>query len=623
MSLQREEDYVFLDTSRSDEKNRCSLLFMRPLKRLECFQGDDPEQFFAQLQALLAEGSYLAGWMAYEFSSLLDPERFSRLSKLENSLTPLASFGVYEKPFFFDHQTGETDFPFSAGTDSTAEFTVSNLSLSEEKEDYLQAIARIKEYIAAGDTYQVNYTLKLLFDFSGSVEALYRTLRYNQSVAYGALMRNGGQYICSFSPELFFAVDGETVQVRPMKGTMKRWMTLKEDQARAVALARDMKNRSENVMIVDLLRNDLGHLMHSLGDEAVVTDSLFDVERYESLLQMTSSIHAAGKGNVLDRVSLRELFFALFPCGSVTGAPKIRTMEIIAELETHRRGIYTGAVGYFSPKGESIFNVPIRTLCLQDGKGIMGIGSGIVYDSDPEREWDECLLKGRFLTHPVAPFYLMETLLFEQGTGYWLLDRHLQRLRESAEFFCFYYDEDKVSADLERLSRTFPAGATRLRLVLYKDGIIETAFQPCVLPLLRELPEWAVSPVEALPKVTLSKSRVDSSSVWQYHKTSKRDLFSREFERAQQESLFDVLFLNERCELSEGCISNVILFLAGQYVTPAVKSGLLAGTMRQHLLESSVALQEQVVYRDDLLRADALYCCNSVRGLVRVQLVAE
>jgi para-aminobenzoate synthetase / 4-amino-4-deoxychorismate lyase len=622
-ALQSGDEYVFLDTARSDAENKYSFLFLKPQARLDFFPGDDPAAFVAKLEKALAEGYYLAGWISYEFGYLLEPQIAGLLPPQAQGNSPLASFGLFSEPFRFDHENGNTTFPIHTPAGELPEFRVENLQVTQEKESYLDAIHRIKEYIAAGDTYQVNYTLKLLFDFSGSPEAFYRNLRRNQSVAYGAMMHLGAEHILSLSPELFFRVDPDSMLVRPMKGTMKRGRYWEEDQEHCELLRNDSKNRSENVMIVDLLRNDLARLSHQFGDAKVVTRSLFDVERYESVLQMTSTIYGETGESVLKKAGMLDVLKALFPCGSVTGAPKIRTMEIIRELEESPRGVYTGAIGYFSPSGSATFNVPIRTIRLADGKGEMGIGSGIVHDSDPEQEWQECLLKAHFLTRPVPEFVLIETLLREPEKGYWLLEAHLERLQKSAQYFSFSFSRDEIITSLNSLENKNELNdhCVRVRLTLAKDGTVKITSQPCDAPLWRSLPDKPPVTHDALPCISLSRKEVDSSSPWFFHKTSKRDLFQEEFARAGQLSLFDVVFLNNRQELTEGCISNLIVFLDGNYVTPPVSSGLLAGTMRRKLLsENPVNLQEKVLTCEDFHRATALFCCNSVRGVVQVRL---
>ncbi|MFC1513281.1 aminodeoxychorismate synthase component I [Thermodesulfobacteriota bacterium] len=438
--LAGEDDFVFLETTRANDTDHHSLLFHKPVDRLRFRAGDDVADFFRQVAACRERGYYLAGWFAYEFGYLLEPV-LAKSGRQPDKQELLAELGVYAEPHIYDHQqqsfAGAGPWPV-AEKRSQGKYDLAHLRLNLQQADYLAAIARIKQYIEAGDTYQVNFTLKLLFDFAGSAEAFYQTLRRNQSVAHGAFLRSGDHRLLSFSPELFFRKCGDRCSVRPMKGTVRRGRSCAEDAANGEWLRNDIKNRSENVMIVDLLRNDLGRICR-MG--SVRTDSLFDVETYESLHQMTSTIH----GRMRPEIGLAQLFRALFPCGSVTGAPKIRTMEIIRELEVAPRGVYTGAIGYLAPDGDMVFSVPIRTVALDGGQGEMGIGSGVVYDSDPLGEWEECKLKGRFLTDPRPPFLLIETLLRQPGEGYWLLDLHLDRLAATAGFFGYPFSRSAVA----------------------------------------------------------------------------------------------------------------------------------------------------------------------------------
>ena len=621
-TVQNGGEYLFLDTSRCDVENKKSFLFLQPQTRLDFFCGDDPAAFIALMEETLTAGKYLAGWMSYEFGYLLEPRLAGSLPLMQQPNKALASFGVFQEPLQYNHETEKTNFPGHEAAMLPSDFTIDNLTVSQEKENYLDAIYRIKDYIAAGDTYQVNYTLKLLFDFSGSPEAFYKTLRRNQSVAYGAIMHLGGEHILSLSPELFFRVSSNSIRVRPMKGTLKRGRHWQEDQESCEVLRTDPKNRSENVMIVDLLRNDLARLSHHIGDGQVHTESLFDVERYESVLQMTSTICAETDGNVLEKVGILDVLKALFPCGSVTGAPKIRTMEIIRELEESPRGIYTGAIGYFAPDGDAVFNVPIRTIRIADGKGEMGIGSGIVHDSVPEQEWEECLLKAHFLTKPVTEFVLIETLLLDPETGYWLLDEHLDRLQKSALYFSFSFSRKDILKSLQCFEnkRELKSNWYRVRLTLAKDGTVDSTGQSCDAPILRSLPDNPPPTHDDLPCIGISEKKVDSSSPWFFHKTSKRDLFNEEFARSRENSLFDTVFLNDRGELTEGCISNLIVFVDNTYYTPPISSGLLAGTMRAKLFsENLVNLQEKKLSVEDLQLATAVFCCNSVRGVVQVR----
>ena len=619
--LSRRQEFVFLDTAKPDDENTRSLLFLDPVCRVRCHQGDDVNGFLDKISSFLKDGFYLAGWISYEFGCMFESSLRGLLCRPGDEGALLADLGAFPKKYVFDHWSGESDFPeMLEGRESPSLYKLENVTLSQNREDYLRAIGRILDYIRAGDTYQVNYTLKLLFDFTGSAEGLYRDLRRNQSVAYGAYMRRGGERILSFSPELFFRKRHNSVVVRPMKGTMKRGKTPAEDEMNRGFLAADIKNRSENVMIVDLLRNDLGRLMHCTDKGDVRARSLFDVETYETLLQMTSTIEA--RTGALARISLSDFFRALFPCGSVTGAPKIRTMQIIDELEKDRRGIYTGAIGYLAPGGEAMFNVPIRTVVLHGNRGEMGIGSGIVSDSDPQKEWRECLLKGSFLTRPASEFQLIETLLYRPEQGYLLLEGHMQRLTASALYFLFHCDPLLIKEKLLDESRTSAGRCMRVRVTLAKDGTVAVSSVHCDEPDFLRLPERPADKKEGLPRICISATQTDAQSSWLYHKTTQRDLYDRERAAARGKGLFDIIFCNTDGEATEGCITNLILYKDGVYQTPPVLCGLLAGVMRDHLLrDGDRPLRERVLTLEDIRGADALFLCNSVRGVVQVRLV--
>ena len=612
------DNFVFLDTSMPDSGEDRSLLFVDPEERL-VFLGGDEKAFLDKVQEKLKSGLYVAGWFGYEFGCLFEPGLRKLLCRGEDENAVLADLGVYKSCYSFDHQTGKTDFPVTDMLDDDEDdFEISGLVTSQTEEEYVAALRKVLDYIAAGDIYQANYTMKLYFDFHGSYESFYRALRRNQSVRYGAYIRNGEQRILSFSPEMFFRKRQEGLVARPMKGTVHRGNTLIEDEGLCKFLRNDLKNQSENVMIVDLLRNDLGRLLYGLEKGEVRVDSLFDIETYETLLQMTSTISAISSKQELASISLHQLFKALFPCGSITGAPKIRTMEIIDEVETTRRGVYTGSIGYMTPNGECVFNVPIRTVKLDGGKGEMGVGSGIVHDSDPREEWQECLLKGRFLTHPRHSFQLIETLLWLPQDGYLFFDQHMERLQESAQYFLFTCSVSDIHNQLHGLSERFSDSACRVRVLLDKDGGCHCSYEQVQGPDCIELPS-SLLPEESLPKVRVSTEKTDSGSCWLYHKTTNRSLYNKEYRASCRDGFFDVLFLNERDKITEGAISNVFILHNGQYITPAVGDGLLAGVMRSRLLQQYPGIIQRSLTLDDLQRADAVFCCNSVRGVVQVR----
>jgi len=534
------DEFVFLDCARVNDAEHCSYLFTSPRKWLVCSEPEGSGEFLEEADSLRQEGYHLAGWIGYEFGYLLEPS----LAPLCRGEGPFAVLGIFDDPLVVDHRSVDPA-AFACLSKymenwSGETFTVSDLQTSAGKDEYLGNIAKIRDYIIAGDTYQVNYTMKLQFGFNGSPAGLYCSLRRNQAVSYGAWIRQGGRDIMSFSPELFFRAGKDHITVRPMKGTMGRGRDLAEDLRQRELLCTDIKNRSENVMIVDLLRNDLGRLLRATGGGCVRPRSLFDVETYETVLQMTSTIDGIPSKPVMP--GLGDMLPALFPCGSVTGAPKIRTMEIIRELEKEPRGVYCGAIGFCGPHA-SVFNVPIRTVVLEGERGEMGIGSGIVFDSVPESEWEESLLKARFLTDPQPDFQLIETMLWLPEQGYWLLKEHMGRLTASAQYFLFPCDMEAIGSMLEKEAAHF-ASPMRVRVLLYRDGRTEMTaagldhgFRPVI--------ERSAVP-GYLPRVVISEIATDPGNIHLYHKTTRRELYEDEREKALREGFHEVLFCNSR-----------------------------------------------------------------------------
>lgn len=615
-ALAAEQDFVFLDTSMPDRSNVQSLLFTGPLEQLRFFDGEDRQDFLDRAARWLEKGCYLAGWLGYEF--LHDEHRLKR----RGSSPILADLGVYPPPLRFDHRSGVSDFPAAdALPPHDSDYLISDLRPAMEEEQYCRAIRDILEYIAAGDTYQVNYTFKLHFEFSGSIHRFYRDLRRSQPVPYGCFIKRGDHHTLSFSPELFFRMDSGTIIARPMKGTMKRGRSGSEDETIAGMLKHDVKNQAENVMIVDLLRNDLSRFIDNTGGGTVKVDSLFDVERYRTVFQMTSTV--VGKRFEKTAVSPAQILEAIFPCGSVTGAPKIRTMEIIDELEIEPRGVYTGAIGYFAPNGDAVFNVPIRTVVIDGSDGEMGIGSGIVADSSPQGEWQECLLKARFLTNPPPRFKLIETMLHEPVNGYLFLDDHLSRLRASTDYFGLVCNEAQVRASLAELAAGFPDQCCkRVRLTVTSDGETAVEATDCDRPRACTLNQATNANGQPEALIDFAYEKTDSSSPWLFHKTSRRGQYDRAWQQAQAEGLADLIFCNERAEITEGSIFNIVIAKDGRYYTPPLACGVLAGVMRANLLrdDADIKVEERVLYKEDLLAADAIFLCNSVRGVMPVKL---
>jgi para-aminobenzoate synthetase/4-amino-4-deoxychorismate lyase len=590
-------DSVLLQTSRLDADNYKSYLFLDPCVILKAESAEELPDIFLQIEKHLAEGRYVAGYVSYEAGY-----HFQGVVENLQGESPLAWFGVYDEPAVFDHRegafTGATlpSLPLPASPLASG-MNPDDVALALNREAYGDKIKEIKERIASGATYQVNFTDRIALESSASPAELFGRLSRQQAVAYSAMIHAGGRHILSFSPELFFRVQDRRIVTRPMKGTWARGLDAAEDAVAALQLQNDEKNRSEHLMIVDLLRNDLGRVCET---GSVRVDDLFSIERYETLLQMTSTV----SGVLPHGLTWYELFRSLFPSGSITGAPKISTMEIIRELEESPRGVYTGAIGFFAPSGEATFNVAIRTLVLEDGRLSMGVGGGIVNDSEADAEYDECRLKASFLTRSQPEFELIETMLWD-GV-YTLLDLHLERLQLSAHYFGFAFELEKIVAEIERLAATFaPLSRHRVRMTLDKFGRIA-------------LTSAALVEASKICRVGVAQERTFSGDVFLRHKTTQRSLYERAFRLAQVEGFDEVLFLNERGEVTEGAISNVFARLDGTLVTPPVSCGLLPGVYRRHLLDAAPRAKERILTLEDLRVVEEIYLCNSVRGIRRV-----
>ncbi|MCS7014287.1 MAG: aminodeoxychorismate synthase component I [Chloroherpetonaceae bacterium] len=590
---------VLLETARFDSQNFRTFLFLDPIQILAAYQIDDVIPLLAHLERWLERGFYLAGYLAYEAGFAFEP----RLRAYRANLPyPLIWLGVYHQPIVFNHRTGTIELHRHrlAPAESPGAFSVQHLHFDLSEAEYCEKLARIQAYIRAGDVYQINFTAPFRFQFQGSPLAFYRSLSRAQRVPFAAFIQTETVTILSLSPELFFRRQGAHIVSKPMKGTIRRGLSNDEDAQLISALRSDEKNRAENLMITDLIRNDLGRLA-KLGSVSV--PSLFEVERYDTLFQMTSTVQAELK----DQVTYLELFCALFPCGSITGAPKIRAMEIICKLEPSPRGVYTGAVGFISPEKEAVFSVAIRTAVLTGNSGTLGVGSGIVWDSRSSEEYEECKLKAQFFASPLPSFELLETLLWHNG--YPFLDAHLARLKGSAYYFDFNFDEAAIRAKLSKLANSFlPTQRYKVRLRLNRDGCISLDYQVLAEPSSQML------------KVALAKERTSSRDRFFRHKTTHRPLYDRLFQLALQHRFADVLFFNERDELTEGAISNVFVQKGALLLTPPLSCGVLNGIYRQHILATVPNAREAILSLSDLHTADAIFICNAVHGLRRVQL---
>ncbi|MCF8474179.1 MAG: aminodeoxychorismate synthase component I [Emcibacter sp.] len=590
---------VYLDNSRTKDARIGAYVFENPVAVVVAEKATDIEQAFEEIRRYLADGYYVAGWISYE-TGLFFEHKLNILGHSEYD-TPFLSFGVYQNRKILNHEDNEAHWAEKFRQNS---YAIENARLSLTHEQYEQAVKKIHDYLTAGDLYQVNFTLKVTFDFMGSEESYFSALRKSQRVDYGAFIKSEDLSVLSLSPELFFKKTDRKITVRPMKGTCPRGKTSYEDQNNADFMKNDDKNRAENLMIVDLLRNDLAKIS-SRG--TVKLKSLYDIEKYQTLFQMTSTIES----EVQDRFDLVAVVKALFPCGSVTGAPKIRAMEIIAELEQSPRGIYTGAIGYMAPDGDCCFSVPIRTMIVhKDGRGEMGIGSAIIADSDANDEYNECMLKAQFATRKFANFDLIETLRWSSSHGYSLLDLHLKRLKSSADYFDFVYDEDIIINDLNSHANYLERGSDwKVRLLLSIKGNIS----------ITSTPLSDVAQTENL-MITLSNKRVNSQNVMLFHKTTDRKFYDQELkDHKKKYDSYDVIFMNEDGFLTEGAFNSIFLKQGDILYTPSLNSGLLNGTLRQSLMEGgSMKVREKNLTLSDLYHAEKIYMGNSVRGLMAV-----
>jgi len=558
-----------------------SLYLEAPTKVWLASSVGEVRELINQAEAEARNGSYVALMLNYEAGPAFDVAFKTK----QPTLVPLAWAAIYSA----SSEAPESD---------QGKYQVSNWAPAIDRNEYNNSVDRIRELITAGDTYQVNYTFPLTANFAGDPLAWYQDLCVAQGGNYSAFLDLGRFKILSLSPELFFQRVGDEIVTRPMKGTAKRGRWPAEDQQQAVWLKNSTKNRAENIMIVDLVRNDLGKVSE-LG--TVKVSSFFDLERFPTLWQLTSTVESKLRRNT----SLWDLFSALFPCGSITGAPKIRTMGIIEELETTPRGPYTGAIGFLKPGGDCIFNVAIRTVVLDSlsGEAKFSVGGGVTIDSTSDVEYEECLLKAEFLNRKPVNFNIFESLRLENGC-YFLIERHLERLAASARYFDFKFPESEIANQLQTLATSHEQGRWKVRLELEKSGVVQTS--------ISEIAELEPR------RVALASSPVDQSDRFLFHKTTNRQFYDEEL--ALHPDCDDVIFWNQKGEITESTIANVVVMLDGQLVTPPLESGLLAGTYRDELIAEGT-ISEQKITVENLARATEIYLINSVRKWMKVSYV--
>jgi para-aminobenzoate synthetase / 4-amino-4-deoxychorismate lyase len=554
-------------------------------------RADTPQEVVPALDALEAarrSGNFTAGYFSYEAGYALEP----RLAPLMPSRPdPLLWFGVFDPPVTCDAAALQ-------GWEKGRAYA-GPLTPQWDADAYAEPFRRVRDLIAAGDFYQANLTFRARFAFAGDPLALYAKLRPASAARYGAYVDDGTRQILSLSPELFFdiAADG-AITTKPMKGTAARENDPQADMLARAALAASIKNRAENLMIVDLLRNDLGRIAQ-LGSVAV--PDLFAVETYPTLHQMVSTVSA----RLRPGTGIPEVVRALFPCGSVTGAPKIRAMETIAELENSPRGVYCGAIGFFAPDGSARFNVAIRTLTISGSRGELGIGGGIVQDSECAGEYAEALLKARYYETARRPLELIETLRWSAAEGFVRRDLHLARMAASAEFFGLQFDRTRALDVLDEATFALALPGQdcvshRLRLTLDESGEIA-----CTTARL--------GPTKDVWTVAISPQRVSSTDALARHKTNWRE----PYDIAPPSGVDELLFCNERGELVEGARTNIFVARDGVLLTPPLSAGALDGVLRRALLAEGRVV-EAILMPADL--SGEFYLGNSLRGLIRGRL---
>jgi para-aminobenzoate synthetase / 4-amino-4-deoxychorismate lyase len=575
--------YVLLDDARAADASPARY-YANPVACVSAAHPDDVGALLESLRAGRARGLHMAGFLAYD--------ALAPVGAAADGL--LAWFGLFETYQELAPDAVTSLLPDPAGA------WLSGLRPGISRREYGDAFATVQNYIAAGDIYQANLTFPLSADYAGHPLALYAALRPRAAAGYGGVIWTGERYYLSFSPELFFALRDRRVTTKPMKGTSPRRAAPTADIAAIETLRSDPKQRAENLMIVDLLRNDLSRVCEA---GSVRTPALFDVESYPTVHQMTSTV----TGLLRHDQDAIDVIQALLPCGSITGAPKIRAMQIINEVETRSRGIYCGAIGRIDAGGDAAFNVAIRTfgLCETSKRVSLGLGSGIVADSVEADEWAECLAKGDFAKVGGYGFDLIETMRFEPLLGIVRLDLHLERMKESARALDFEFDRHDARNRLH--AATFHLdGLSRIRLLASHDGALAIEIRP--LAAMAATAQWRVA-VVPLP--------VDASDFRLRHKTSDRAFYDDA--RMARTDCDEVLFEGRDGRLTEGSISALFVEREGTYLTPRLESGLLPSVLRRELIEAGTAQEADLTVAD---LDGGFFMGNSVRGLIRARRVA-
>ncbi len=591
------QPFVLLDDARAGSQV-AARLFTNPRAIIRADDADGVTTLLTQLDAWQSQGAWTAGWMSYEAGMALEPRTRALMPEQSAQNWPLGWFAAFDAPQRIAPEAVPGLLPDPAGA------ALGRVTPRVTADDHAAALGRLLEAITAGDIYQANLTFNADVAIFGHPLAAYARLRSHARAGYGGVVFTGTHWLLSLSPELFLSVRDGQVMARPMKGTAAREEDAAADANAATALGADPKQRAENLMIVDLIRNDLSRIA---VPGSVSVPALFRVETYPTIHQMVSDVTC----RVEPALPISTLFRATFPCGSITGAPKLQAMATIAAVEREPRGAYTGAIGFAAPDGEAAFNVAIRTLMIAQENGLhdgichatLGLGSGIVADSRVAAEWEECLAKGQFVDAAAARFDLLETMAFDPETGIALLELHLERLGESARGFGHGFDRHAIRNRLQHLCFR-QREAAMLRLRLGRSGALAITLQP--------MPPAPEAPVA----VQLAPLPVDRDDVRLRHKTSDRAFYDA---ARVASGAFEVLFFEEDGSLTEGSFTSLFVPRDGQMLTPPANAAALRGILQRHLLASGEAREARLT-RDDL--HDGFFIGNAVRGLMPARLDA-
>lgn len=596
--------YILLENRKTMMDQANSHYFHGKHTRIHCYKPEAVQDCLKDIEKARQLGKYIVGYIAYEASYGLHQKIFPAYQN--SSHRPLINFYIFENHEILTQQNVNALLKEKISENFSKETFIHHLALSFDLNSYTASLEKLKRHIQDGDTYQVNFTGKYTFRLQGSPLQLYQALREKQKVAFSALFHCEETKLLSFSPELFFEKKGAYFHSKPMKGTMPRSNNPLIDTKNRHQLASHPKTIAENIIIVDLIRNDLSKIAQP---KSVHVPQLLEVEQYETVYQMTSTVQC----KVDPEIRFSDIISSLFPCGSVTGAPKIRTMQIIRALEQKDRGVYTGAIGYITPQNDMCFNVAIRTLHLDDNQnGEMGVGGGITYDSHFEEEFEEAKLKAKFLTGLGVPFDLIECFLYEGGVGFRYLDEHLARLHTSAHIFNFTFSKQAILDKLRKIESTMDT-AYKIKIVLQKNGnftISPTKFD--------------AQSVQRKIKICSDRIKTENNILFNHKTTAKsvRAFYDASLARENRDNaLFDIVFLNEQGFITEGSKSNIFISKQGNILTPPISCGILPGIMRKNFIAEHPQTKEVCITEKDLITADTIWITNSVIGAIQVDLL--